>query len=99
MYEQIINSAIDFCILVMEGFLAVYMVAEMLPNIDETEQAFEDSEYNEHLNDDYYYQQYLANNEFTAKQLQKIAKDNRVPGWSRMKKEDLSRELYNCALL
>jgi hypothetical protein len=31
MYEQIINSTIDFSILVMEGFLAFYLVAEMLP--------------------------------------------------------------------
>jgi hypothetical protein len=31
MYEQIINSAINFCILVMEGFLALYLLAEMLP--------------------------------------------------------------------
>jgi hypothetical protein len=31
MYEQIINSAIDFSILVMEGFLAFYLLAEMLP--------------------------------------------------------------------
>jgi hypothetical protein len=33
MYEQIINSAIDACILVMEGFLAFYLVAEMLPTM------------------------------------------------------------------
>jgi hypothetical protein len=31
MYEQIINSAIDFSILVMEGFLAFYLLAAMLP--------------------------------------------------------------------
>jgi hypothetical protein len=33
MYEQIINSAIDACILVMEGFLAFYVLAEMLPTM------------------------------------------------------------------
>jgi hypothetical protein len=33
MYEQIINSAINACILVMEGFLAFYLLAEMLPTI------------------------------------------------------------------
>jgi hypothetical protein len=31
MYEQIINSVIDFSILVMEGFLAFYLLSEMLP--------------------------------------------------------------------
>jgi hypothetical protein len=31
MYEQIINSTIDFSILVMEGFLAFYLLSEMLP--------------------------------------------------------------------
>jgi hypothetical protein len=107
MYEQIINSAfsfavpkvIDLSIVVMEGFLAFYLLAEMLPNIEEGGKAFEDSGYDEHLNDDYYCQQVIADKRLSAKQLQKIAKDNGVPGWSRMKKEDLSRELYNCALL
>jgi hypothetical protein len=31
MYEQIINSAIDFSILIMESFLAFYLLSEMLP--------------------------------------------------------------------
>jgi hypothetical protein len=31
MYEQIINSIIDSSILIMEGFLAFYLLSEMLP--------------------------------------------------------------------
>ncbi len=33
MYEQIINSIVDSCILVMEGFLAFYLLSEMLPTM------------------------------------------------------------------
>ncbi len=99
MYEQIINSAIDFSILVMEGFLAFYLLAEMLPNIDESIQDFEYSEEGEHLNDDYYLLQTPDRKGFNMKKLQSIAKENKVPRWSKMKKEELERELYNCALL
>lgn len=99
MYEQIINSIIDFSILIMEGFLAFYLLAEMLPDIDESIQAFEDSEEDKHLNDDYYLLQVLAEEGFTMRKLQLIARENKVPRWSRMKKEELERELYNCALL
>lgn len=33
MYEQIISSIVDSCILVMEGFLAFYLLSEMLPTL------------------------------------------------------------------
>ena len=99
MYEQIISSVIDSCILVMEGFLAFYLLSELLPSADKGGQVCEDFEYDEHLDNDYYFEKFMAGNEFSIKKLQQIAKDNGVPGWSRMKKEDLSRELYNCALL
>ncbi len=99
MYEQIINSAIDFSILVMEGFLAFYLLAEMLPDTDESIQDFGYSEEDEHSSDDYHLMQMLSEKGLNMKELQSIAKENKVPCWSRMKKEELERELYNFALL
>lgn len=97
MYEQIINGAIPFgtaelndaCILLMEGFLAFYLVAEMLPSDDA----------GDHSNDDYYLLECMARNKFTMKQLQKIAKDHEIPDWSSLSEKDLARKLYNAALL
>lgn len=99
MYEQIIGNVIDLCILLMEGFLAFYLLVVFLADVGHNQQVFELSEFDEHQNNDFYLELFMAQKEFTIKDLQKIARDNQIPGWSRLNKVELGRELYNRALL
>jgi Rho termination factor, N-terminal domain len=99
MYE-IINSAIDFIILVLEGFLAVYFLVEMLPiEINEPTKA-KTVETTEIITPRLIEPQVTEiieiipqNLDLSVKELVLIAKQCKIVGYARMRKSQLQRAL------